>query len=180
MISETLNTLLDSMPKACDEEWMLLIVEIRQFGHPNVEQIAKWFVLQLIFYCSYFPVSPFSEYNFTALGYDKFQAVVLRHLTVYQLSQGWPSPVERRGKGPRISKHFRPSTHPIHIERLLSPNSEARYLRASTVWHYHNVVHILSLPTFWLWTRLLEQSLPNLHFHLLSALSLLNISFLPV
>lgn len=62
MISETLNTLLDSMPKACDEEWMLRIVEIRQFGHPNVEQIAKWFVLQLIFYCSYFPVSPFSVF----------------------------------------------------------------------------------------------------------------------
>ena len=38
---------------------MLLVVETRQFGHPDVEQIAKWFLLWLIFY-SYFPVSPFS------------------------------------------------------------------------------------------------------------------------
>lgn len=40
---------------------MLLNVEIRQFGHFNIELIAKRFLLQLIFFIV-LPVSPFSVF----------------------------------------------------------------------------------------------------------------------
>ena len=50
----------------------------------------------------------------------------------------------QKGKNSRISEHFLPSTHPVIAQHLLSPNSEAQYLRASIVWHYHNLASTLS------------------------------------
>lgn len=140
--------LLDSVPKACDEEWMLLIVEIRQFVHPNVEQIAKWFLLQLIFYCSYFPFSPFCVFlSIISLLLGKTSSRQsssdIRLFTCF-LRVGdllWRGEV-------RIHESQSTFFHPVITEHLLSPNSEAQYLRASTIWQHHNVVHILSLPTF--------------------------------